>query len=54
MFDREHKNAVRPKRLIDTAQQRLKLWGRARIVENDLELMERLVDLARRRGAVPS
>ncbi|TBR24152.1 MAG: pyridoxamine 5'-phosphate oxidase family protein, partial [Reyranella sp.] len=25
-------------------QQRLKLWGRARIVEGDLELMERLVD----------
>ena len=28
------------------SQQRLKLWGRARIVENDLELMERLVDPA--------
>jgi len=27
-------------------QQRVKLWGRARIVENDLELMERLVDPA--------
>ena len=27
-------------------QQRLKLWGRARIVEGDLELMERLVDPA--------
>ena len=27
-------------------QQRLKLWGRARVVENDLELMERLVDPA--------
>lgn len=26
-------------------QQRVKLWGRARIVEGDLELMERLVDL---------
>ena len=25
-------------------QQRVKLWGRARIVEGDLELMERLVD----------
>jgi predicted pyridoxine 5'-phosphate oxidase superfamily flavin-nucleotide-binding protein len=25
-------------------QQRVKLWGRARVVENDLELMERLVD----------
>jgi hypothetical protein len=25
-------------------QQRLKLWGRARVVENDTELMERLVD----------
>jgi predicted pyridoxine 5'-phosphate oxidase superfamily flavin-nucleotide-binding protein len=25
-------------------QQRLKLWGRARVVEGDLELMERLVD----------
>jgi predicted pyridoxine 5'-phosphate oxidase superfamily flavin-nucleotide-binding protein len=29
-------------------QQRVKLWGRARIVENDLELMERLVDPAYR------
>lgn len=29
-------------------QQRLKLWGRARIVEGDLELMERLVDPAYR------
>ncbi len=29
-------------------QQRLKLWGRARVVENDLELMERLVDPAYR------
>jgi predicted pyridoxine 5'-phosphate oxidase superfamily flavin-nucleotide-binding protein len=28
------------------SQQRLKLWGRARIVEGDLELMERLVDPA--------
>ncbi len=27
-------------------QQRLKLWGRARVVENDLALMERLVDPA--------
>ena len=27
-------------------QQRVKLWGRARIVEGDLELMERLVDPA--------
>jgi predicted pyridoxine 5'-phosphate oxidase superfamily flavin-nucleotide-binding protein len=27
-------------------RQRLKLWGRARIVEGDLELMERLVDPA--------
>jgi predicted pyridoxine 5'-phosphate oxidase superfamily flavin-nucleotide-binding protein len=27
-------------------QQRLKLWGRARVIENDLELMERLVDPA--------
>jgi predicted pyridoxine 5'-phosphate oxidase superfamily flavin-nucleotide-binding protein len=27
-------------------QQRIKLWGRARVVENDLELMERLVDPA--------
>ena len=25
-------------------QQRVKLWGRARVIENDLELMERLVD----------
>jgi predicted pyridoxine 5'-phosphate oxidase superfamily flavin-nucleotide-binding protein len=25
-------------------QQRLKLWGRARVIEGDLELMERLVD----------
>jgi predicted pyridoxine 5'-phosphate oxidase superfamily flavin-nucleotide-binding protein len=25
-------------------QQRLKLWGRARVVENDIALMERLVD----------
>ena len=25
-------------------QQRVKLWGRARVVENDIELMERLVD----------
>jgi len=25
-------------------QQRLKLWGRARVIENDLALMERLVD----------
>lgn len=25
-------------------RQRIKLWGRARVVENDLELMERLVD----------
>ena len=25
-------------------QQRVKLWGRARVVENDLELMERLVE----------
>lgn len=25
-------------------QQRIKLWGRARVVENDAELMERLVD----------
>lgn len=25
-------------------QQRVKLWGRARVVENDVELMERLVD----------
>jgi predicted pyridoxine 5'-phosphate oxidase superfamily flavin-nucleotide-binding protein len=25
-------------------QQRVKLWGRARVVENDMELMERLVD----------
>jgi predicted pyridoxine 5'-phosphate oxidase superfamily flavin-nucleotide-binding protein len=25
-------------------QQRLKLWGRARVIEDDLELMERLVD----------
>ena len=29
-------------------QQRIKLWGRARVVENDLELMERLVDPAYR------
>lgn len=29
-------------------QQRVKLWGRARVVENDLELMERLVDPAYR------
>jgi predicted pyridoxine 5'-phosphate oxidase superfamily flavin-nucleotide-binding protein len=28
------------------SQQRLKLWGRARVVEGDLELMERLVDPA--------
>lgn len=27
-------------------RQRIKLWGRARVVENDLELMERLVDPA--------
>ena len=27
-------------------QQRVKLWGRARVVENDTELMERLVDPA--------
>ncbi|HEY2870372.1 MAG TPA: pyridoxamine 5'-phosphate oxidase family protein [Reyranella sp.] len=27
-------------------QQRLKLWGRARVVENDTELMERLVEPA--------
>jgi predicted pyridoxine 5'-phosphate oxidase superfamily flavin-nucleotide-binding protein len=27
-------------------QQRVKLWGRARVVENDLEMMERLVDPA--------
>ena len=27
-------------------QQRVKLWGRARVVEDDLELMERLVDPA--------
>ena len=27
-------------------QQRLKLWGRARVVERDVELMERLVDSA--------
>jgi predicted pyridoxine 5'-phosphate oxidase superfamily flavin-nucleotide-binding protein len=27
-------------------QQRVKLWGRARVAENDLELMERLVDPA--------
>jgi predicted pyridoxine 5'-phosphate oxidase superfamily flavin-nucleotide-binding protein len=27
-------------------QQRLKMWGRARVVEGDLELMERLVDPA--------
>ena len=27
-------------------QQRLKLWGRARVIENDTELMERLVDPA--------
>jgi len=27
-------------------QQRVKLWGHARVVENDLELMERLVDPA--------
>jgi hypothetical protein len=27
-------------------QQRVKLWGRARVVENDVELMERLVDPA--------
>jgi predicted pyridoxine 5'-phosphate oxidase superfamily flavin-nucleotide-binding protein len=27
-------------------QQRVKLWGRARVVENDAELMERLVDPA--------
>jgi predicted pyridoxine 5'-phosphate oxidase superfamily flavin-nucleotide-binding protein len=25
-------------------QQRVKLWGRARVIEDDLELMERLVD----------
>jgi predicted pyridoxine 5'-phosphate oxidase superfamily flavin-nucleotide-binding protein len=25
-------------------QQRVKLWGRARVIENDIELMERLVD----------
>src|SRR5258707_11721506 len=25
-------------------QQRVKLWGRARVIENDRELMERLVD----------
>ncbi len=25
-------------------QQRLKLWGRARVIEDDLELMERLID----------
>jgi hypothetical protein len=29
-------------------QQRVKLWGRARVVENDTELMERLVDPAYR------
>ena len=29
-------------------QQRLKLWGRARVVEDDAELMERLVDSAYR------
>src|SRR5215813_3597276 len=29
-------------------QQRVKLWGRARVVENDRELMERLVDPAYR------
>jgi hypothetical protein len=27
-------------------QQRVKLWGRARVIENDVELMERLVDPA--------
>jgi len=27
-------------------QQRLKLWGRARVIEDDMELMERLVDPA--------
>jgi predicted pyridoxine 5'-phosphate oxidase superfamily flavin-nucleotide-binding protein len=27
-------------------RQRVKLWGRARVVENDLEMMERLVDPA--------
>ena len=27
-------------------RQRVKLWGRARVVEGDLELMERLVDPA--------
>ena len=27
-------------------QQRLKLWGRARVIEGDMELMERLVDPA--------
>ena len=27
-------------------QQRLKLWGRARVVENDIALMERLIDPA--------
>ena len=27
-------------------RQRVKLWGRARVIENDLELMERLVDPA--------
>ncbi len=27
-------------------QQRVKLWGRARVIENDTELMERLVDPA--------
>ena len=29
-------------------QQRVKLWGRARVIENDAELMERLVDPAYR------
>lgn len=28
------------------SQQRLKLWGRARVIEGDVELMERLVDPA--------
>ena len=38
-------------------RQRVKLWGRARVIEGDLELMERLVDpayKARPNGRSPS
>ena len=37
--------------LLDFAnRQRIKVWGRARVVENDPKLMERLVDPATGRG----